>query len=291
MIRFLTTLALCGFAIAELEAGQRWETLKDCVYVANPANDGDSFHVKAGEKEYTLRLYFVDAPEISAENPTRLVEQAKYFGISVPQAIELGRAANSYVHDRLKEPFTVITHFANAMGRGKVERFYAFVQTKDGDLGERLVANGLARIYGKGTTAPGFGSSAVEKSKLTQLENEAKQKQVGGWSAKREELIVRDDESQESNSSKSVSSDSKEEMESGTASAPASPLPPATAAATTHKLDVNHATRKQLEDLPGIGPVLAQRIIAARPLKSADELLHVDGIGRKKYAAIRPFFE
>ena len=80
-------------------------------------------------------------------------------------------------------------------------------------------------------------------------------------------------------------------MQSRAATPPAFSLPPATAAATAHKLDVNHATRKQLEDLPGIGPVLAQHIIEARPLKSADDLLHVDGIGRKKYAAIRPYFD
>jgi competence protein ComEA len=42
--------------------------------------------------------------------------------------------------------------------------------------------------------------------------------------------------------------------------------------------------------LKGIGPVLADRIIAARPYKSADELQKAKGIGPKKYEAIRPFF-
>jgi DNA uptake protein ComE-like DNA-binding protein len=36
---------------------------------------------------------------------------------------------------------------------------------------------------------------------------------------------------------------------------------------------------------------MAARIIAARPFKSADDLKKVSGIGDKKYAQIRPYFE
>jgi DNA uptake protein ComE-like DNA-binding protein len=43
--------------------------------------------------------------------------------------------------------------------------------------------------------------------------------------------------------------------------------------------------------IPGIGPVMASRIIAARPFKSADDLKKVNGIGNKKYAQMRPYFE
>ncbi len=42
---------------------KEWIVLKDCRLIANPANDGDSFHMSAGENEYLFRLYFVDAPE------------------------------------------------------------------------------------------------------------------------------------------------------------------------------------------------------------------------------------
>lgn len=55
------------------------------------------------------------------------------------------------------------------------------------------------------------------------------------------------------------------------------------------KLDVNTAAEKQLRDLPSIGPVLAQRIIAARPFRSADDLKKVNGIGDKKYVQIRRY--
>jgi competence protein ComEA len=46
-----------------------------------------------------------------------------------------------------------------------------------------------------------------------------------------------------------------------------------------------------LEDIPGIGPVLAQRIIAGRPFQSADELQRIEGIGEKRYAKLRPYFK
>ena len=56
-------------------------------------------------------------------------------------------------------------------------------------------------------------------------------------------------------------------------------------------VDINHATSKELEVLPGIGPVLAQRIIEERSrvgkFSSPEDLLKVSGIGQKKLAKIR----
>jgi competence ComEA-like helix-hairpin-helix protein len=58
-------------------------------------------------------------------------------------------------------------------------------------------------------------------------------------------------------------------------------------------VNINTATPEQLAFLPGVGPVIAQRIVAARessvgPFKSADDLLNVKGIGAKKLAAMKP---
>ena len=62
-------------------------------------------------------------------------------------------------------------------------------------------------------------------------------------------------------------------------------IPPAT------KLDVNTASLTELENVPGVGPSIAERIVEARPFKSADDLQRVKGIGAgKRYEKIRPFF-
>ncbi len=243
------------FSVAGVGVGAEkdWVKLERCELIPNPANDGDSFHVRANDKEYIFRLYLVDAPETDAVNPARLIEQAKHFGISVPQVIELGEAAKEFTQEKLAEPFTVITRMANAMGRSNTERFYAFVQTKEGDLGEQLVANGLARIHGRRVTPPGASSSAAERQKLEELEAEAKQHKLGGWAA-------------------NISSPSKNQR------------------LFAAKLDINTATEKELKLIPGIGPVIAARIIAARPFRSADDLKKVNGIGDKKYDQIRPYF-
>ena len=243
--------------------GENWITLENCRLVPNPANDGDSFHVRANDKEYIFRLYLVDAPETDAVNPARLIEQAKHFGISVPQVIEVGETAKEFTHDKLAEPFTVFTHMANAMGRSNIERFYAFVQTKEGDLGEQLVANGLSRVYGKMAVPPGASSSAAESQKLKDLENQAKQAKLGGWAAKIER----------SSAPTASPGTSKNER-----------LFPA-------KFDINTVTEKELRLIPGIGPVMARRIIDARPFRSADDLKKVNGIGDKKYDEIRRYFQ
>lgn len=56
-------------------------------------------------------------------------------------------------------------------------------------------------------------------------------------------------------------------------------------------VDVNRATAVELETLPGIGPVLAQRIVEERerggPFARIEELTRVSGIGDATCAALR----
>ncbi len=66
--------------------------------------------------------------------------------------------------------------------------------------------------------------------------------------------------------------------------------PPAGAAATPSKLDLNAATASELDALPGVGPVTAQRIVDHRtrkgPFASVDQLREVEGIGDSKLAKL-----
>ncbi len=56
---------------------------------------------------------------------------------------------------------------------------------------------------------------------------------------------------------------------------------------TGRAVNVNTATQDELEALPGIGPVIARRIIEGRPYRSVDELDRVNGIGEKRLDEIR----
>jgi len=265
-------------------AGSRWITLTDCRYLPNPANDGDSFHVRAGGREYIFRLYFVDSPETDASLPERVGEQAKYFGVTTPQTLQVGLEAERFTRQQLARPFTVRTCKQDARGRSRLKRYFGFIQTDNADLGEQLVANGLARVYGAASEAPGMNTPEIEWAKLEQLEHKAKQERIGGWGIGAGRLNIR------ASTQPTTNSDYFEAFFHPKTAPPAA-TPVSQVPVTGTKLDINTATSEQLQDIPGIGNVLAGRIIAARPFKSADELGRVKGIGKVKYEELRPYFE
>ena len=65
---------------------------------------------------------------------------------------------------------------------------------------------------------------------------------------------------------------------------------PSGGAVANGKVDINTATVDQLQQLNGVGPALAQRIIADRqangPFKTVEGLKRVSGIGDKKFASL-----
>jgi competence protein ComEA len=279
-------------AIVDLSARGPWVTLENCRYLTKRANDGDSFHVSVNGKEYIFRLYFVDAPETDTEFRDRVDEQAKYFGITAEQNVSVGVLAKAYTREKLSGPFSVRTCWEDAMGRSRMQRFYAMVQTNNGDLGEQLVENGLARIHGIQASPEGLTSARQEWQKLETLERKAKREKVGGWGATEDRMAARAQSLESAKGVDPFNAFFHPEKSASTGSAPSTPpaAPTGGVIAGANKLDINTASEAEIEDLPGIGPVMAERIIAARPFKSADDLRNVKGIGDKKYEKLRPYF-
>lgn len=60
-----------------------------------------------------------------------------------------------------------------------------------------------------------------------------------------------------------------------------------------HPIDLNTATVEQLEELPGVGPVTAQRIVAFRdksgPFRKVEDLLAVPRITKARLEKLRPY--
>ena len=69
-------------------------------------------------------------------------------------------------------------------------------------------------------------------------------------------------------------------------------IPAPTKLSLVGPLDLNTADAAALQALPGVGPTLAERIVADRdahgPFRAPEDLLRVPGIGPKRWERIRP---
>src|SRR5947209_4571548 len=76
--RALVVLLLLVVLSSKTSAVDRkeWVKLTDCHYVDAPDNDGDSFRVRGGDKEFTARLYYVDAPETNLRQADWTISKA-----------------------------------------------------------------------------------------------------------------------------------------------------------------------------------------------------------------------
>jgi competence protein ComEA len=84
-----------------------------------------------------------------------------------------------------------------------------------------------------------------------------------------------------------------EQIVVGVAAAPAAGTgaAPGSVAAPGQLINLNTATAEQLDALPGVGPVLAQRIVDHRTahgsFRAVDELREVDGIGETRFQRLK----
>ncbi len=178
-----------------------------------------------------------------------------------------------------------------------MKRYYALVRTAEGeDLAELLVANGLARVFGRDATPPGIASARRQWEKLERLEREAKAHRVGAWGATTGRMAVRRAPSAASNDKSSFDAFFHPEKVATPTEAEAilDSVPSVTSddavSTSAGSVDLNAASATELAGIPGVGPVLAKRIIEARPFQSVDDLRAVKGIGPKIYTRIRPYF-
>ncbi len=70
-------------------------------------------------------------------------------------------------------------------------------------------------------------------------------------------------------------------------------VPLLSAAEKSDPIDLNRATVRELIQLPGVGEVIAKRIVDFReehgPFKRVEDLMKVKGIGEKSLEKIRPY--
>lgn len=65
-------------------------------------------------------------------------------------------------------------------------------------------------------------------------------------------------------------------------------VPGAQAGDGGERVSINSADSWSLQRLPGVGPAMAERIIAGRPYSAVEQLLDVSGIGPATFARLEP---
>ena len=275
---------ICSVGLAE-RVSEDWERLDGCTLLDNASNDGDSFHAKHGGTEFIFRLYFVDCPEseTDARVVKRIKEQGDVFGLSPEEVLVAGKQAKKFTLDFLsKKPFTVYTHRADALGDSKLPRYYAVVFSGDLNLAEELARSGWARVYPynghKLPTHANFPSDAKYVRFIKDLEEfqeKAGRKHLGAFAIHGAADPQLKQEPIATKMEPPVVKEPEPKKNSGL-------------------ININTATRAELDSLPGIGDALAGRVIDERkkaPFASKKDIMRVKGIKETIYAEIEPLIE
>ena len=243
-----------------------WEVLSGVKLISSSSNDGDSIRATHQGREYIFRLYGADCPETDMSFPDRVMSQASEFGVSTDEALEWGHAASRRTSQVLSSPFRVVTRWDNALGRSNLPRHYAYIlPASGGDLAASLLSEGLARAKGNVPRPPEGFVRVGSSSEYQQFQSGAKSGKRGIWGQSRPSsaTLRSPDHAPQTAYGKNSTSGSK-----------------------SSKVNINTAPLDQLESLPGIGPVLAERIIANRPYYKESDLIRVPGIGPEKLRQI-----
>lgn len=159
IILLIISILLAGCSAVAIPASPKVKS--DSWYPVSGYVDGDTFKIKAGDDNITVRLLYIDTPETR-----RPAEQ-------------FGREAAAFTEQVLKESGEVKLTFDKEL-KDRYDRTLAVVELKDGRiLNEILLQEGLAKVL---IVEPNVKMENVYK----QLEQIAKQNKAGLWSSGKE---------------------------------------------------------------------------------------------------------
>lgn len=271
-------IVACGVLLFNaLPAQQResgvWQILHGCQLVDAADNQGDRFKVQHANQTFSIRLYFVESPEADDSDLDRVRDQARYFSLPETDIISAGKVAKKFSERFLRGTFTVITQWQDARA-SKGPGYFALIEKEGRLLSAELLQHGAARLYGMPTQSswPGGLAPRAYLNVLKQHERTAQRTAAGIWAqaTAAPQLAALPQLGHTHNTATTAPQD--------VALATSSP---------TGKIILNTADAAALQSLPGIGPALAARIIAARPLSTLDALTAIPGISANTIDAFR----